>query len=151
MLNTMEKVKVQYEPRILALLSRWRQACLDRTWPTTEISPFFEKLPTGHPVHSWSFKTEVTPKRTASVTIMLETETDVTGEPDATADIEFVTVLHCFSSITFGMMGSDYVKWDVPKLSELLGDDEAIERNFQSLEQVEGSHLADAINHRSVN
>jgi hypothetical protein len=145
MLDTMHRVKTEYEPRIRALLERWRAACLERAWPTTDIKDGFERLPTGHPVHEWSFDAKPGHSRVAHVSITLETETDPAD------DDGFVTVLHCFSSVSFGLTGSDYVKWEAPKVSEYLGDDQAIRSQFALLERIDGKQLADTINQRTVN
>jgi hypothetical protein len=145
MTSTLHELKTLYENRIQALLNRWRDACLSRNWPTTEPETGFEKLPTEHPVYSWWIDTEVAVNRKAHVTVILESETDPND------DGGFVTVANCFSLITLGMKGSDYVKWEAPGISELLGDNEAFEQKFQSLEQVAGGRVVTAIEQHVLN
>jgi hypothetical protein len=49
------------------------------------------------------------------------------------------------------MKGSDDDRWEAPRISELLGDNEAFEQKFQSLEQVAGIRVVTAIEQHVLN
>jgi hypothetical protein len=121
------------------MLNRWREACLAAGWPTTEPETGFEELPTKHPVHTWWIDAALPRERKAHIMIYLE------GETDADEDGGFFSVVNCFASISLGMMGSDHVQWEAPRISVLLDDSQAFEQKFQTLEQVEGTTVVNAI------
>jgi hypothetical protein len=146
MKDTVEELKVRYEHRVVALLQRWREACLAKNWPTSEVGTGFHQLPgTGNTVYSWSFDTDVELNRKAHVEVILE------GETALDDDEEFVAVVDCFSWITFGIKGSDVVKWGVPTFGRLHGDDNAFEHGFRSLEDVDGAKVVAAIERHIIN
>lgn len=138
--TTVLDLKRQFEKRIRALLNRWRQACLAAGWPTGELETGFEELPTKHPVYRWWIEAALPLERNAHIQILLETETD------ADEDGGFFSVVNCFASISLGVMGSDHVRWDAPRINVLLDDNQAFEEKFQSLEQVDGATVVNAIN-----
>jgi hypothetical protein len=139
MTSTLHELKDSYENRIRALLKRWREACRARKWRVTELEPSFEELPTGSPVYGWWFDVEISIDRKVHIGVTLESET----EPND--DGGFLTVVHCFPTITLGIMGSDYVRWDAPQITDLLGDDDAFEQKFRALEEIPGARVPTAI------
>jgi hypothetical protein len=123
------------------LLNRWRDACLTEGWQSTDLLHQFERRPTGHPVHAWSFDAVVTPGRGAHVCVRLETGTD-----PADADLtELITVLHCYASVSFASMGRRLAFWEIPNFSEPMDDTDAIEKSFLAFELVAGTDLVEAI------
>ncbi len=109
-------------------------------WPTTEIQTGFEELPTTHPVYRWYIEAKLPQQREAYIQVLMESETD------AEKDGGFYSVVNCFASISLGMMGSDHVRWDCPKVSVLLDDTQAFEEKFQAMERVDGASVVNAIN-----
>lgn len=109
-------------------------------WPATEIKTGFEELPTKHPMYTWSIDAALPEKRSAHIQLLIETETD------ADEDGGYYSVVNCFASISLGMMGSDHVRCDIPSISGFLDDTQAFEEKFQSMEQVEGATVVNAIN-----
>lgn len=137
--TTVLDIKRQFEERIRALLQRWRDACVAAGWPTSEIETGFEELPTKHPVHTWWIDAALPGERKAHIIIYLE------GETDADEDGGFFAVVNCFASIGLGVMGSDYVRWEAPRIGVLVDDSQAFEEKFQTLEQVKGTTVVNAI------
>jgi hypothetical protein len=137
--TTVLSVTRQYDQRIRELLNGWREACVAAGWPTTEIQTGFEELPTKHPVYTWWMEAALPQERKAHIRVLIESETD------AEEDGGYHSVVNCFASISLGMMGSDHVRWNAPRISVLLDDSQAFEEKFQSMEQVDGATVANAI------
>ena len=137
--TTMLDVSRQYEERIRALVAGWRDECVAAGWPTTDVQTGFEKLPTEHPVYRWFIEARLPNGREAYIQVLMESETDPEEEGG------YYSVVHCFASISLGMMGSDHVRWDAPRISGLLDDTQGFEEKFQAMEQVDGGTVVDAI------
>lgn len=137
--TTMLDVSRHYEERIRALVAGWRDECVAAGWPTTDVQTGFEKLPTEHPVYRWFIEATLPNGREAYIQVLMESETDPEEEGG------YYSVVHCFASISLGMMGSDHVRWDAPRISGLLDDTQGFEEKFQAMEQVDGGTVVDAI------
>jgi len=137
--TTVWDIKTQFEQRIRALLQGWGDACVAAGWPTTDIDAGFEEVPTKHPVHTWWIDAALPSGRKVHIMIYLE------GETDADENGGFYAVVNCFASISLGMMGSDHVRWDAPRISVLVDDSQAFEEKFHALEQVAGGTVVNAI------